>query len=296
MNLPYPGLSQGVNSYLLRDEAAVLVDAGGPHPSSIDMLVSRIRDEGVEPGEVEWILNTHTHPDHAGADGAYGREHGSKIAVHGEEERFLWDLESVMEKWTEAYESVGGEGVRVSQYEKLYEGIEPVHAERTLSDGEKIELPHGGLEVVHTPGHSPGHVCFFDRESGHLFSGDHVVSGFSVFVGKPDGDVGRYLDSLERLKSLPVEKILPGHGPNVEDPQRHIEETIEHQRERLSQIEEILTEEWKGLQEISEAVYESHAGVTLVLRQLSTLARLEYMEEEGIVEADPPRRQFRLRG
>ena len=93
----------------------------------------------------------------------------------------------------------------VSRY-TLFQG----HPARVLRDGDRIELGGRTLEVLHTPGHSPGHMCFWEAERGYLFSGDLVYRG-TLFACYPSTNPEEYLSSLERTACLPRERLLPAH-------------------------------------------------------------------------------------
>ncbi|MFM8756866.1 MAG: MBL fold metallo-hydrolase, partial [Limnohabitans sp.] len=91
--------------------------------------------------------------------------------------------------------------------------------DRELADGERLRLSGGGdshtLRVIHTPGHAANHLCLVLEEDGLLFSGDHVLNGSTTVIDPPDGHMGDYLDSLDKLAQAcdqGVEFILPAHG------------------------------------------------------------------------------------
>ncbi|MCM1479020.1 MAG: MBL fold metallo-hydrolase, partial [Muribaculaceae bacterium] len=81
---------------------------------------------------------------------------------------------------------------------------------KILSDGDIIDIGGRAVTVLHTPGHSPGHMCFFEKERGYLFTGDLVYLG-TLFAYYPSTDPEAYLASLEKIAALPAEKIFPGH-------------------------------------------------------------------------------------
>ncbi len=117
----------------------------------------------------------------------------------------------------------------------------PDHAEGapTLAERagvEEVTLPRGGdrvgpFEAVATPGHSPDHVALI-LDGRVAFAGDTVLGTGSVFIPPGEGSLAAYLDSLERLRKLELEIILPGHGPVIRDPRRKLTEYIEHRLER----------------------------------------------------------------
>ena len=81
---------------------------------------------------------------------------------------------------------------------------------RVLVDGDTIDLGGRTIQVLHTPGHSPGHLCFWEDEKGYLYSGDLVYEG-TLFANYPSTDPQSYLTSLEKIALLPVKQIFPGH-------------------------------------------------------------------------------------
>ena len=93
----------------------------------------------------------------------------------------------------------------IGQYE-IFQGTPT----RVLRDGDVIDLGGRRLEVLHTPGHSPGHMCFFERERGYLFAGDLVYKGV-LFAYYPSTDPAAYLTSIERVAALQVERLFPAH-------------------------------------------------------------------------------------
>jgi len=97
------------------------------------------------------------------------------------------------------------EGYDVNKYE-FFQG-KPT---RVLKDNEIVNLGNRCVQIMHTPGHSPGHICFWEKERGYLFTGDLVYKD-TLFAYYPSTDPVAYLNSLERLSMLPVERVFPGH-------------------------------------------------------------------------------------
>lgn len=97
------------------------------------------------------------------------------------------------------------DGYNVNNYE-LFQGMPA----RVLHDGERIDIGGRVLEILHTPGHSPGHMCFWEKERGYLFTGDLVYKG-TLFADYPSTDPAAYLESLEKISTLPVKRVFPAH-------------------------------------------------------------------------------------
>jgi glyoxylase-like metal-dependent hydrolase (beta-lactamase superfamily II) len=105
------------------------------------------------------------------------------------------------------------------------------------SDGISVVAGDGELDVIPTPGHAPDHLCFFDRPSGDLYCGDMARLGGTVVIpAGQGGSLREYLASLARIRALAPKRLLPGHGPIVDDPAALIDEYIAHRRMRQEQI------------------------------------------------------------
>lgn len=154
-------------------------------------------------------------------------------------------------------------------------------AER-LRDGETL---HGGgvtLVAHHTPGHSADHVCFFMPDGGGLFTGDTVVGRGTSFVDPPDGDLAKYLHSLEALLALRPTTIYPGHGPIVADARAKLREYLDHRATREEQILEGLVD-GATVAALVAGIYADYPPEVHPLAARSVTAHLRKLEAEGRV-------------
>ena len=178
------------NSYLFRRDAsdsALIVDPGDEAPK----LLAAIDALGVK---LEGILLTHTHFDHVGAVAPVARATGAEVWVPEIEKGVLADINSFV-PWPE------------------FGPFEDWEAEHTLAGGERLELAGFEIDVLFTPGHSPGHVTFSLPEEAAVFSGDVLFQGSVGRVDLPGGDWETLLGSLRTLvDTLPPETtVYPGH-------------------------------------------------------------------------------------
>ncbi len=176
------------NVYLIKDEVPVLIDAGmDPEPTL------RKIQKFIDPADIEMIILTHSHHDHSGGVVRLKEATGARVLIHEEEAGFLGD-----DMATVAY---------------LFGLSAPeLKADGVLNEGDVLDLGEWKLEVMHTPGHSPGGICLYERKARVLFSGDTVF---------PQGNIGRtdlyagcgsdLVSSIERLTALEVEVLYPGH-------------------------------------------------------------------------------------
>jgi len=182
---------------LLGSDRAALIDTG--------LGVANIREavEGLTPLPVT-VLTTHAHWDHIG-----GHRYFPDFALHGAEaewvtHRFPLPLEVVKKNLT-CKPCDFPEAFRLEEY-RLFRGT----PRRLLTDGDRLDIGGRRLMVIHTPGHSPGHCCFYEPDRSYLYSGDLVYSGcLDAFY--PTTDPQEFWRSVQKIQTLPVEKLLPAH-------------------------------------------------------------------------------------
>ncbi|OFX35653.1 MAG: hypothetical protein A2Z07_10550 [Armatimonadetes bacterium RBG_16_67_12] len=171
----------------------------------------------------------------------------------------------------------------------------PVRAyTHTLRDGDLLTGGGATIDVLHTPGHTADHVCFLLREEPALFSGDLIMSGSTVVIAPPDGDMAAYLKSLDRLRGLRLARIYPGHGEVIDDPGGVIEEYIAHRMMRERQVLDALR---GGPARIPGLVSRIYTEVPQVLHRLaaqSVHAHLLKLKAEGRVAGTDLESEWRL--
>jgi glyoxylase-like metal-dependent hydrolase (beta-lactamase superfamily II) len=140
------------------------------------------------------------------------------------------------------------------------------------------------LRIIPTPGHAPDHLCFFDHESGDLYGGDLVrLEGSIVIPASQRGNLRDYLASLRRVRDLHPRRLLPGHGPIVDDPIALIDQYIAHREMRDQQILAAIASGARTTEEIVDRVY---PGLPATLKRAAAdtvEAHLEKLKEEGKV-------------
>jgi len=235
------------NSFLLGRGRLFLVDAGQWEGEAMEGLVRFLR---AEPGRrLESLFLTHWHPDHCAGAESVKRATGCKVGIS-------------------AYEA---------------ERVDPGLVDFTFRDGDRFPLEGADLEVVHTPGHSAGHCCFFLRSRGVLVTGDHILGTGTSIIVPPDGDMTRYLESLDRLRSLPLTVICPGHGPLVWEPAEKIEEYIRHRLERERGLLACIRQGVSRPEEMVPRVYTDVPDFFHGMAYYTVLAHLEKLVREGWV-------------
>ena len=158
------------------------------------------------------------------------------------------------------------------------------HAEGADSLGAPVTLPRDGEEVgpfraLATPGHSEDSVCLV---AGPVcFTGDTVLGSGSVFIAPGEGSLSAYLDSLRRLRSLPLEVLCPGHGPYVWDPAAKLDEYLAHRLERERRLLEALSAGLRTRDELLDSAWSDAPADLRDFAALSLASHLEKLAEEG---------------
>jgi glyoxylase-like metal-dependent hydrolase (beta-lactamase superfamily II) len=159
------------------------------------------------------------------------------------------------------------------------------HGGEGLSDGETIDVDGLRLQVVATPGHTADSLSFLVPELGALLTGDTVLGRGTAVVAHPDGRLGEYLDSLNRLselaKAAELGLLLPGHGPVLHRPIDVIQGYLNHRAARLDQVRSAVAGGASRASQVVEIVYADVDPVLWPAAELSVQAQLRYLEESG---------------
>jgi len=136
--------------------------------------------------------------------------------------------------------------------------------------------------VLHTPGHTRGHLCLLHPRTGSLFCGDHIPGGTgTVIIDPPEGNMAAYMRSLARLLEEPIETLFPGHGSPQGAAKRRIEWLISHRRKREALVLAALAEEPEPLEALVKRAYRDTPPELWKYAERSLLAHLEKLEAEG---------------
>jgi glyoxylase-like metal-dependent hydrolase (beta-lactamase superfamily II) len=148
--------------------------------------------------------------------------------------------------------------------------------------GQPVPAGDGVLEIIPTPGHAPDHLCFFDRAAGDLYCGDLArLGGTIVIPARKGGDLRAYLASLQLVRAMAPRRLLPGHGPVVDDPGALIDEYLRHRAEREQQILKAMLEGARTVPEIVQRVYPALPPSLSEAAADSVRAHLAKLRDEG---------------
>ncbi len=197
---PNPGrmTGPGTNTYLVGTEEIAVIDPG----PAIDAHVDAILAAG--EGRIRWIFCTHTHGDHSPAWRALAAATGAEV--------------------------LGALPTDDSFQDTTFAPSIELQHDFVLNTGEF------SLRALHTPGHVGNHYCFLLEEEGMLFAGDHIMSGSTVVIVPPSGDMKAYIESLQMLLDYPMAVIAPGHGGLITAPAEEVRGLIEHRLKRERKV------------------------------------------------------------
>ena len=145
-----------------------------------------------------------------------------------------------------------------------------------------IVVGDGRLRAIHTPGHAPDHVCFYDESSGDLYCGDLARAGGSIVIpASKGGDLIEYLESLRRVRTMGPRRLLPGHGPVIDDPRSLIDQYLEHRAARERQVIEALRAGASTPVEIANSVYGDLPAALVAASVDTVVAHLRKLAVDG---------------
>jgi glyoxylase-like metal-dependent hydrolase (beta-lactamase superfamily II) len=262
-----PFTFNGTCTYILGQGAVAVVDPGPDDESHLAAILNATEGETIET-----ILVTHTHRDHSFLAARLKEETGALIVGA-----------------TPFAPKGDGTGGLDSSHDGTYA------PDRVMSDGERFEGRVFTIEAVATPGHCSNHLCFALLEDNALFSGDHVMAWSTSVVAPPDGSMGAYMASLDKVRARGERIYWPGHGGPVVEPQRYVRALAHHRRQREASILAALDESVATIRGLVERIYVGLDPKLSRAAGLSTLAHLEDLAERGLVAAEPADGEMRFR-
>ncbi len=262
---PGPFTFYGTNSYIVGTEGLAVIDPGPDDEAHLTALLATI-----DGRPVSHILVTHTHRDHSPLADRLKALTGAVTAAEGPHRP--------------------ARPLRIGEVNPLDASADTAfRPDLALADGEAVAGDGWALETVLTPGHTANHAAFALAGSGVLFSGDHVMGWATSIVAPPDGAMGDYMRSLDRLLARDDRLFLPGHGGPVADPQPYLRGLKAHRKMRERAILERLAAGDRTLPELVGAIYRDTDPALHGAAALSVLAHLEDLVARGLVrsEGDP---------
>ena len=306
MQLPLrmPGLGH-TNCYALEDEKGwALVDPGMPGPQAWKSLTERFKLAGFDLRHVHTVVVTHSHIDHFGASGRLRVKAGAKV-VTSSTFRTWWDPTDVGEAELEIEDQPdprnpwgrgtpwGGAHPRPPRRVRLkYRFLRPLmkrwfatpSPSVRLTDAETITLGKREWLSVHTPGHTPDHLCLFDPAGGVLLSGDHVLPTITPHISGIDAGpdpLTDFIASLDKVAELDgVSRVLPAHGHPFDDLIGRVKDIHRHHEERLNKLKEAAERLGEApVEELSKHLFRQRSWGPMA--DSETYAHLEHLRLSG---------------
>ena len=254
---PSPYTFTGTQTYVVGaadGPDCAVIDPGPDEAAHIDAIIAAIAGR-----KVTAIMCTHTHRDHSPAAAPLAERTGAPII--GCAPLML---------------QVAGP--------RSDEAFDPTYApHRVLADGESVSGTGWTLTAVATPGHTSNHLCFALEESGALFTGDHVMGWSTSVVIPPDGDMGDYMASLEKLMAREDRVYHSAHGAAIEKPRQLVRGMIGHRRQRENQILRLLAERARPVSAFIPEMYKGLDPRLVGAAEMSVTAHLIDLEKRGVV-------------
>ncbi len=248
---PNPGVmtGPGTNTYLVGNDEVAVIDPG----PLLDSHVEAILEAGA--GKIQWIVTTHTHPDHSPA-------------------------------WKPLREATGARVIGAKPWDDMFQD-DTFEPELEVEHDQLLQTSEFTLRAIHTPGHVGNHYCYLVEDEGMLFTGDHIMSGSTVVIVPPSGDMKAYIDSLRLLLDYPINSMAPGHGAVIDDPEAAVDWLIKHRLQREQKVVD-------GLQQLGTCsldalvvqVYDDVDPGIHHMAKLSLTAHLIKLQREGRADQD----------
>ena len=258
-NNPGPFTFRGTGTYVIGEGKVAVIDPGPDMPDHVDAMLDALKRE-----TVTHILITHTHQDHSPAARALKAATGAPTFGFGPH----------------------GSG-KAEQGVKVDAGGDMAFVpDEVVSDGTLIDGDGWSALCVHTPGHTSNHICFAWDTEKILFPGDHVMGWSTSIVSPPDGDMGDYMRSLDKLLERDDRLYYPTHGPAIRNPHPYVRSFVAHRRQRENKILACIE---SGIAQIDDMVPEVYADVAPSLHGAaarSLFATVIYLVEEKRIVAD----------
>jgi glyoxylase-like metal-dependent hydrolase (beta-lactamase superfamily II) len=301
VTMPLPWALDHVHCYAVAGgDGWTIIDAGPGSGATLRWWEDALAEMGDAP--VRRLVITHYHPDHIGASAGLVELTGADEVVQGSHDAHLtelaWGADADVEGFRRHLEIHGMPPEMAAQSTDAEERT-PVHAAvptRLVDPGDELDLDGERFRVLVLPGHADGHIALHGERTGRLFGGDVLLEEITPNVGRwPDtapDPLGAYLRTLGEIDRLAPTRVLPGHGPVIDDARRRTEEIRAHHAERLDAHVAALRTGASSAYDVARVVW-AQDGLGFHEQRFAlveALSHLERLEAEGRAEQVEPAR------
>jgi len=306
LRLPIPNNPlEFVNCYLVQGKYGwLMVDIGWYTEETLHVLEARLQELGLSITDIATIIVTHVHPDHFGLAGRVKQvSPNTRLLVH----RWEWDF--IEPRYIRFADLTKRMSALLNQHgvppPELYDLESSSMAalqfvtitlpDEPLYGGEVISTGVYELEIIWTPGHSPGHICLYEPENRLIFTGDHILpnitTNISYHVQSGENPLGDYIHALRKLENLEVASVLPGHEDPFNDLRKRISQIVAHHEQRKQEVCQAIEAGPRAAWEIAALITWNLPGLTWNqfpplqkrIALTETIAHLECLRWEGRV-------------
>ena len=296
LSCPVPFDVGSVNVYLLLGKPLTLVDTGSRIGFTVDDLAALCDRAGVALKDIELLILTHRHIDHFGLAQDIRQRAGCEVISSTLDGPFMAEWEGLI---TGSRQQLRDQGHAFGIPEDLFQMNErwvqailhaasPVRSDRLVKDGDIVRAGGRDLRVLETPGHTEGLVGFVDDAAGIYLANDHILKHITpnpdVYSYDPDNlrsGLPDYVRSLHKVRDLPVDLVLPGHGYEMTDLRGRVDEILLHHDHRVAKIEGMLAEQPRTIYEVCQLVWPNLRAQDSHLAVREIIGHIVLLREEG---------------
>ncbi|MER6978900.1 MBL fold metallo-hydrolase [Streptomyces carpinensis] len=246
--VPLPNTSlRYVLVYVFQTDAGpYLVDAGWDTDEAYGTLAAGLTGIGTRLEDVQGVLVTHVHPDHYGLAGRVRETSGAWISLHPADAAVIARFKEA-DSVTRGLATLRRAGAPKEALERQHRRLRALPSMRDIArpdvlmeDGARPEVPGWELSAIWTPGHSPGHLCFWEPRHRLMLTGDHVLPRITPNVPPPPDEtadpLGDFLRSLDRLRGRGASEVLPAHERRFTDLEGRLDDLHRHHDKRFAEV------------------------------------------------------------
>ncbi|WP_042458109.1 MBL fold metallo-hydrolase [Neobacillus dielmonensis] len=298
ITLPTPFPVGDVNIYLIKGDALTLVDAGPKTKEAWDSLNFQLQELHLSPKDIDQVVLTHDHPDHAGMLDFF--PDSLEVIGHPFNERWIYPTEEFFHQLKEFFNNMlqkAGVPQELSQYGGNFANMLKYSCSRSLTGHLTEGMRPPGLpewQAIETPGHAQSQIALYRQIDGVLIGGDVILAHISpnpLMEPPVPGETNRpkpqlqHNHSMQKLLSYPIKMVYTGHGNEVFELKELVETRLIRQHERAMKVNEWLKHEQLTAFDICQRLFPAAYKQQLMLTLSETVAQLDYLASIGEINS-----------